>query len=299
MAEYRISAEIACKNCGSALKINFEKTDGGSDAECEVTLRIDPIHADIKAEAETKVEDETEAKAKVKDEDEVETKAKTKADTGVKAEAAAESARQKPSLLFWLMPKLCMHCGNEMGSFLWCKSCQKPNIRKALLAYASVPLLALASALSVGHFKPLAYLRFIGDYETLSSRGIESAGNADYQKAIEYFNAALKVSPDSYEALYNRGNAYEGKGSYDQAIADFDAALRTRPADGRALSRRGDTYKRKGSYDQAIADYEAVLRIDSTNADAEQNIESLRKKRKERNSHKQPTDQPPEQEEAR
>jgi tetratricopeptide (TPR) repeat protein len=50
-----------------------------------------------------------------------------------------------------------------------------------------------------------------------------------YDRAIEDYNATLRLDPNYAFAYYNRGIAYYDKGMYDRAIEDYNAALRINP----------------------------------------------------------------------
>ncbi|MDR1985725.1 MAG: tetratricopeptide repeat protein, partial [Treponema sp.] len=51
-------------------------------------------------------------------------------------------------------------------------------------------------------------------------------------RAIEDFNAALRIDPNYAAAYSNRGRAYYYKRMYDRAIEDCTAALRINPNHG-------------------------------------------------------------------
>jgi tetratricopeptide (TPR) repeat protein len=109
-----------------------------------------------------------------------------------------------------------------------------------------------------------------------------------YDYAIEYFTAALRITPDNASTLHNRGVAYLDRGirdrgipnkaiidyavyfegdahdertDFDRAIEDFSAALGLSPEDTDTLSIRGFTYQLMGNYEKAIVDYDALIQI--------------------------------------
>ena len=54
---------------------------------------------------------------------------------------------------------------------------------------------------------------------------------ADYNKAIESFDAAIRFKSDYAEAYENRGITEQELGYYSDARSDFDAATRLNPAE--------------------------------------------------------------------
>jgi Flp pilus assembly protein TadD len=68
------------------------------------------------------------------------------------------------------------------------------------------------------------------------------------------------------------------KKDYDRAIEDYNAALRIDPNDAMAYSSRGIAYHYKKDYRRARADYEKALQLDPNQTNARDNLESLRKR---------------------
>jgi tetratricopeptide (TPR) repeat protein len=97
----------------------------------------------------------------------------------------------------------------------------------------------------------------------LFSRGSAYSEIGGYDRAIEDFDRALKLKPDSEAALLNRGNSYFGKGDYDRAIADYDRAIALKPDYPPAFVDRGNARLHKGDYDRAIADYDQAIKLKS------------------------------------
>jgi uncharacterized protein (TIGR02145 family) len=105
-------------------------------------------------------------------------------------------------------------------------------------------------------------VKMLEEYELLYNRGNDYRVKGDYDKAIEYYTAALKIKPDYNNALSARGVAYFEKRNYDRAIEDFAAAIRLKPDDEVLLYNRGRAFYEKGDYDRAIGDYNEALKID-------------------------------------
>ena len=63
-------------------------------------------------------------------------------------------------------------------------------------------------------------------------------------------------------AHFHRGTFYLRKGDAGRAIQDYDATLRLDPGNVVALNRRGDAYSHKADFARALADYDAAVRLD-------------------------------------
>ena len=62
-------------------------------------------------------------------------------------------------------------------------------------------------------------------------------------------------------AFIDRGAAYEDKGDDDRAMQDFDAAIRLDPNLALAYSNRGTFYRNRGDNDRAVQDYDQAIRL--------------------------------------
>jgi tetratricopeptide (TPR) repeat protein len=69
-----------------------------------------------------------------------------------------------------------------------------------------------------------------------------------------------------------------GEGLYDRAIEDYNAALRIDPNYALAYGNRGFAYYMKADYQRAIADYTQTLKLDPNHTDAKKWLEEARKK---------------------
>ncbi len=83
----------------------------------------------------------------------------------------------------------------------------------------------------------------------------------DYERAIEYFNRSIQLSPNIAEIFLNRGNVYRDKKDYDRAIQDYDEAIRQNPNYFLALNDRAIAYRAKQDYSRAIKDYDRLIRL--------------------------------------
>jgi Flp pilus assembly protein TadD len=104
----------------------------------------------------------------------------------------------------------------------------------------------------------------------------QSAGKADYEKAIdfmnkgnskqgfEYLNKSLASDPHYYDALYARGFYLFTQAQYGQAITDFDSLLTHYPQDTATYRYRGLSRMYLKNFPEAEKDLLTALSFDST-----------------------------------
>jgi tetratricopeptide (TPR) repeat protein len=136
-------------------------------------------------------------------------------------------------------------------------------------------------------------------YEAYNSRGIAWHDQDDFDRALDDYNAALRLVPNDIDVLinrartyramrdsarairefdqllkrnlnnrgrsivyYNRGRAYSDIDEPDRAIADYNQAIKIDPKDAGAYNSRGLAWSDKGDHDRAIADFSQAIRLD-------------------------------------
>ncbi len=93
---------------------------------------------------------------------------------------------------------------------------------------------------------------------------------AEYNKAIAILNSVLALKPDSSVALSNLGSVLNAKGEYDKAIEYYEKALKfdikTFGKDHSNVaaywSNLGEAWRAKGEYDKAIEYFDKALKSD-------------------------------------
>jgi tetratricopeptide (TPR) repeat protein len=160
----------------------------------------------------------------------------------------------------------------------------------AILAIACFGLHAPAFADGYSDAKACIDARLRGAYEsaiTLCSRAMRSGdlsdedflvvlqnragafdGKGDYDRALQDWDEAIRLSPDNAGLYINRGKAYDGKGDLDRAIQNWDQAIRLNPEDAVSRYNRGRAYGMKGMTDQAIQDLDEAIRLNPDFAEA-------------------------------
>jgi len=97
---------------------------------------------------------------------------------------------------------------------------------------------------------------------------------ADYDKALELGYPFPFPRETGYSNL-GRGYALLHLKQYRRAIDDFDAVLKVVPRSSNALGWRGEAYQWLGNGPQAIADYKAAVAIDPKNPNALSGLKQL------------------------
>ena len=105
-----------------------------------------------------------------------------------------------------------------------------------------------------------------------AGRQEEAQGNKD--RALDYYNQAIRIDPSFGSAYTARGNVYLDKKDYDKAVADFTRAIQLLPYNYEPLMGRGQAYANKGYdnsqpglYDTAIQDFNQALKLKPNSAD--------------------------------
>ena len=93
----------------------------------------------------------------------------------------------------------------------------------------------------------------------------------DFKKAIEAYDAALRLNPNLAEAYNNRGNAKNSLGEHEAAIEDYNEALQRNPDDAEVYNNRGNAKGNIGEHEAAIKDYNEALRLNPNLAEAYNN----------------------------
>jgi tetratricopeptide (TPR) repeat protein len=98
-----------------------------------------------------------------------------------------------------------------------------------------------------------------------NNRGVAYRLKAEYDKAIDDFNEAIRLRPNSPITFNNRAVSYRNKGDFDHALADYDEAIRLNPNYIAAFYNRGLLFDEKKEYERAIDDFNVALKIDPQN----------------------------------
>ena len=76
----------------------------------------------------------------------------------------------------------------------------------------------------------------------------------DFVRAIQDYDEAIRLDPESANAYHGRGISYYLLRQYEEAVQDFDEALRLAPDDALVYNNRALAHVALGNFDQAVAD---------------------------------------------
>ena len=98
--------------------------------------------------------------------------------------------------------------------------------------------------------------------------GVKASRSGQFKRAVEEYQAVLRLDPTLAEAHANLGLAYHSLGDYTLAVAEFQKALHEKPAIPGASLFLGIDYLKLGHPAKAVAPLEAALRADPSNREA-------------------------------
>lgn len=85
-------------------------------------------------------------------------------------------------------------------------------------------------------------------------------------KAMEDFDAAIKLAPDRWKSYHHRGVCYALMGQFEQALGDFSETIKLRPQYANAWFNRGEIHYELGEFAQAIDDYTEAIQLQPEDA---------------------------------
>ncbi len=97
--------------------------------------------------------------------------------------------------------------------------------------------------------------------EAYNNRGVALYNLKEHQRAIEDFNRAIQTKSDYAEAFNNRGNTYYELGNYQTALMDYNRSLDFNPGYAKARLNRGLAYYRMGETNQACSDFDQACKM--------------------------------------
>lgn len=96
-------------------------------------------------------------------------------------------------------------------------------------------------------------------------KGIDQSEKQNYQKAISYFEKALKIDSLFAFAWDNMGLCYRKLDKYDDAIFAYNKSLELDPLGLMPLQNIAVAYKYKKEYQKALSAYETLAELDNKN----------------------------------
>ena len=182
-------------------------------------------------------------------------------------------------------------CGGGLTS-VW-RYCQRRNIDARISGSLVALALAVVAALGVLTWNQVGVWR---DSETLWAHGVAVwpssqsyyklgdvlAQRGDLAKAIENFEAALRIDPRHAYAHTGLGFIFAIQGRLTEALEQFDDALRIAPRFASAHTGLGLVFARQGKLSEASDQFRRALEIDAGDAQAHTNLGLILKKQGQR-----------------
>ena len=97
------------------------------------------------------------------------------------------------------------------------------------------------------------------------NKGMDQSKNENFEKAIEYFEKAVKEDSEFAFAWDNLGINYRRLNNYDKAIECYKKSLELDPKGLMPLQNIAIVYQYKKEYNKAIEAYEKLAEIDKNN----------------------------------
>ena len=154
---------------------------------------------------------------------------------------------------------------NRRGEVVGVISFQSRVGQNLNFAVASTNLLKLKTNDAKPSLGEWTYARIKDDpqeVQNLCREGFSFTIRGEYKKAINYFQEAVKTSPDDTNAWFGLGNCYIGLEKPEEAIAAYREVIRTDPANANAYYNLGLYYRQLGRYESAVATFREALDVD-------------------------------------
>lgn len=139
-------------------------------------------------------------------------------------------------------------------------------IRRNPANYRAFQIKAACLDYQVGPEEALKVLEpFVNKYPqncmALSDFGEYYTSAGQYEKALAFFDRAIKIQPLNYNLYHLRSISLSSLKRYDRAAADLTSYLKLNPRHARGYEWRADAYKELGQFDKAIIDLTMAMKL--------------------------------------
>jgi tetratricopeptide (TPR) repeat protein len=102
-------------------------------------------------------------------------------------------------------------------------------------------------------------------WKSYHHRGVCFALAGEFERALSDFTKTIELRPEYASAWFNRGEIHYEMGQFAKAIADYDEAIRLQANDAGFFTSRGHAYSQLRQFDKALADYGRAVELDPHN----------------------------------
>jgi len=102
---------------------------------------------------------------------------------------------------------------------------------------------------------------FLGKPDPDMAAAQVAMADKQWEKAVSYFDKALKSNPGNVEAYIGRSKAYVYLGRLDKAFEDAASAVERNPDSATARGQRGIVFKIQKNSDQALQDFSLAVKL--------------------------------------
>lgn len=99
-------------------------------------------------------------------------------------------------------------------------------------------------------------------------QGRELAAQHNHQRAMLYYNLAIKVDPNYTDALFHQAISFQAQNKFREALTGYREALELEPENPQIFLHRASLYSNMDLDRRAMDDLNTVLRLEPTNAEA-------------------------------
>lgn len=97
--------------------------------------------------------------------------------------------------------------------------------------------------------------------EILIHKGIDMVKRGMYETALEYYDRALEINPESSDAWNNKGVALYNLDRIDEALECYNKALEINPSNLDAMRNIAFLHRARGDFEKAMELYETVIEM--------------------------------------
>lgn len=102
---------------------------------------------------------------------------------------------------------------------------------------------------------------FQEDAMSWTFKGLDKAGMKNYKSAMECFDKALEIDPESVYAMNSKALTLIKLKNYEKALNLYDKAIKTDPEYTETYFNRANAFVELKNYDRALESFESLLKV--------------------------------------